>query len=58
MVFIDLQANQPISIELGANVGAADFDVNDPTWWSINGWPRLAKITTLDNAINRVNGPR
>ena len=75
---LDSQANQPISIELGsghnvaahgfleANVGAADFDVNDPTM-SAGGGASMAglavttaseataAITTLDNAINRVN---
>ena len=75
---LDSAANQPIAIELGAsanvaahgfleaNVGAADFDVNDPTM-SAGGGASMeglsvtsassatAAITTLDNAINRVN---
>lgn len=75
---LDSTENQPISIELGdnstvaehgfleANVGAADFDVNDATMGggagasmeglsiaSANG--ATSAITTLDNAINRVN---
>ena len=75
---LDSTANQPISIELGdsstvgehgfleANVGAADFDVNDATMGggagaSMEGLSIATEdgatnaITTLDNAINRVN---
>ena len=75
---LDSTANQPISIELGdsstvaehgfleANVGAADFDVNEATMGggagaSMEGLSIATEtgatnaITTLDNAINRVN---
>ena len=75
---LDSTANQPISIELGdsstvaehgfleANVGAADFEVNDATMGggagsSMEGLSIATAnganiaITTLDNAINRVN---
>ena len=75
---LDSTGNQPISIELGdsstvaehgfleANVGAADFDVNDATMGggagaSMEGLSiatetgATSAITTLDNAINRVN---
>ena len=75
---LDSTANQPISIELGdsstvgehgfleANVGAADFDVNEATMGggagaSMEGLSistadgATSAITTLDNAINRVN---
>ena len=75
---LDSTQNQPISIDLGdsatlaehglleANVGAADFDVNETTMGggagasmeglsiaTANG--ATSAITTLDNAINRVN---
>ena len=75
---LDSSANSPISIELGdsstvaehgfleANVGAADFEVNDATMGggagaSMEGLSVATAngannaITTLDNAINRVN---
>ena len=75
---LDSTNNQPISIELGddstvaehgfleANVGAADFAVNDATMGggagaSMEGLSistengATSAITTLDNAINRVN---
>jgi flagellin len=75
---LDSSANSPISIELGdssavgehgflqANVGAADFEVNEATMGggagaSMEGLSVATEngannaITTLDNAINRVN---
>jgi flagellin len=78
---LDSTANQPISIELGdsanvishgfleANVGAADFEVNDPTLGvsagstvaglSVSTGSSAAKaIETLDNAINKVDAIR
>ena len=78
---LDSTANQPISIELGdsanvishgfleANVGAADFEVNDPTLGvsagsslsglSVSSTDGATKaITTLDNAITSVDKMR
>ena len=78
---LDTSANQPISIELGdsanvishgfleANVGAADFEVNNPTLGvaagsslsglSVSSTDGATKaITTLDNAITSVDKMR